>query len=185
MAIEASFVDEVGDKIEGKIEGKIEEEVIDKVGNTIDDKVNEKNIDKRKNKIDPKNSCNLAIKRELKQSNLSITRSSTWIATRKNVRIIVVTLLFLCLYFTMNSMTQTSGNILHKNNHLDKIISPKNTLATLVSSLRVTFDEMNKRLNEKYHHLQDWLYEDVKDEKSSIATTSSSLHHREGIEYQE
>lgn len=183
MAVEAVFVHNVGDKSIKKLDKKIEEKIINKSFEEKNDIIiNDRNLNKNIDNIEAENSCNSIVKTQFKNSNLSTTRSSTWIATRKNVRTMVLTFLFLCLSFTIKSTIQTSASIPSVNNHLSKNIMTfqKNMFTTLISSFQVNLAIINGRIKEKYHIIKEWLFEDVKDENHFLITTSHSWHEDEG-----
>ena len=187
MAVEAISFHKVYDTVENKVAEKVEKSYHnkvedfnnEKVGNTYDDKAFEKDINKIKDKLEVENSFHPTTKLQLKKLNLSITSSSSWKAIKKNVRIVALTLLFVCLYFTIKSTIQTTTIILHKINHLNKniIAFHKSTLTTLMSTFEVNFNKVNKIIKEKYHHLQNWYYEDVKGKEVFINTSLNFLHY--------
>lgn len=144
------------------IEAKIIDEVIEKIEKNIKNKVEENHESKIENKIEAENSCNSTIKLKFKKSNQSTIRI-TWIPIKKIIHIVVVTLMFMCLYFTIKSGLQTS--------------------TTIMSSLEVKFNVVNEIIKKKYHHFQDWLYENAKVEKPLVVSTPSDfINYHEDIE---
>jgi len=168
MAVEAKIIDEVIKKIEKSSENKIAQD-------------HEKNFE---DNVDVDNSCNQsAIKPQIKKSNEFAKILITWLPTKKLIQIIVVTLIILCLYLTINPVN-TSSNIFHKNYYINKELTSfdGNSIVTLISLLKSNFNLANEGFKEKYNCFKDWLYKYGKINKaSSISIQSNLISYREDI----